>query len=126
LDKTGKPIIEKPLPKGFSKGEVDLYREVRHIRAREAAEEEALEEKRKTFYESKKYVGIPVPTKKAENRQKFGQNIEDKLDEWEKNQVRMLYKDLDADKKAALSVEDLMSLIQQLREDKAIIGKVPA
>ncbi len=31
------------------------------------------------------YVGIPVPTKKQVNKEKFGQNTEDRLDEWEKN-----------------------------------------
>lgn len=38
------------------------------------------------------YVGLPVPTKKQENKEKFGQNTEDRLDEWEKNQVKRLFK----------------------------------
>jgi len=44
------------------------------------------EEERQTFYKARTYNGIPVPTKKAENKEKFGVgNREECLDEWEKN-----------------------------------------
>lgn len=51
------------------------------------------------FYKSKEYKGIPVPTKKKENREKLGQNTEDKLVEWEKNQVKELWNQFDKEKK---------------------------
>jgi hypothetical protein len=45
------------------------------------------------------YTGIPIPTKKLENRQKFGRNTETELTEWEKNQIKPLFKEFDKDKK---------------------------
>ena len=44
-------------------------------------------ERTRKFFETKKYEEgvIPTPSKKKENKDNFGQNVEDKLDEWEKN-----------------------------------------
>lgn len=67
-----------------------------------------------------------MPQKKAENIAKFGQNVEDRLDEWEKNQVKELYQKLDKDKKATLAIDDYVTLFEQLKNDEAIMGKVPA
>lgn len=70
-------------------------------------------------------MGIPVPTKKQENKDKFGQNTEDKLDEWEKNQVKKLFREYDKDKNG-LQKDELKNLMRRLAEDDCIIGKVPA
>ena len=69
-------------------------------------------------------MGIPVPTKKQENKDKFGQNTEDKLDEWEKNQVKKLFREGDKDKNG-LTKEELKRVFARLLEDECIIGKVP-
>lgn len=72
--------------KGFSKGEKDLYKGAELILEREKQQIKAEEEKTKAYFEKKThFVGIPVPTKKLENKLKFGQNTEDSLVEWEKN-----------------------------------------
>jgi hypothetical protein len=42
---------------------------------------------------------MPVPSKKAENKAKFGENSEIALVEWEKNQIKPLFKEYDKDKK---------------------------
>ena len=69
-------------------------------------------------------MGVPVPSKKQENKEKFGQNTEDKLDEWEKNQVKKLYREYDKDKNG-LQKDELINLMRRLSNDDCIIGKVP-
>ena len=87
--------------KGFSKGEKDLYVEVRQINKRKAAEEQAELERTQAYFKEKSYDGqpLPVPRKKAENRAKFGKNSEDALTEWEKNQIRPIFRELSEGKK---------------------------
>lgn len=70
------------------------------------------------------YIGIPVPTKKLENRLKFGQNTEDVLTEWEKNQVKPLFREFDKDKKG-VPKEKLALIFGRLATDECCIGKVP-
>lgn len=81
-------------------------------------------ERTRKFFEAKTYTGIPVPTKKQENKDKFGQNTEDKLVEWEKNQVKELFVKHDTDKKG-VTKEDLVEILKGLMKDECIIGKVP-
>ena len=94
------------------------------IKQRTVRETQMEETKRQTFYEQKLYVGIPVPTKKQLNKDKFGQNTEDRLDEWEKNQVKRMFREYDKDKNG-LTKEDLKKLMRRLAQDDCIIGKVP-
>ena len=72
-------------------------------------------------------MGIPVPTKKQENKDKFGGgNREDRLDEWEKNQVKRLFRaEFDKDKGGIASREEIRRLLGKLANDECIIGKVP-
>jgi Ca2+-binding EF-hand superfamily protein len=70
------------------------------------------------------YTGIPIPTKKLENRQKFGRNTETELTEWEKNQIKPLFKEFDKDKKG-IQKEKLATIIARLASDDCCIGKVP-
>ena len=53
------------------------------------------------FFEMKTYEGIPTPSMKQQNKDNFGQNVEDKffkkLVEWEKNQIKDLFKKFDAE-----------------------------
>ena len=76
------------------------------------------------FFETRTYDGIPVPSRKQENKDYFGQNTEDKLVEWEKNQVLDLWQKYDTDKKGVTKA-NLIEIMKALMEDECIIGKVP-
>jgi len=67
---------------------------------------------------------LPVPTKKEENRNKFGQNTEIALVEWEKNQIKPLFKEFDTDKKG-IDKDKFAQIMERLSSDECIIGKVP-
>lgn len=60
--------------KGFSKGERDLYAQVRAINVRNSAAERADLERTKAYFQERSYEGqpLPVPSKKKENRDRFG------------------------------------------------------
>ena len=66
------PIITKAKGNGFSKGEKDLYKEFGDITKRKKHEEELELEKTRKYFETKSYSGIPVPSKKKENKENFG------------------------------------------------------
>ena len=72
----------------------------------------------------KQYVGIPVPNKKQENKDYFGKNTEDKLDEWEKNFVKKLFREYDKDKQGVTKL-DLVEILRKLSIDHCHIGKYP-
>jgi hypothetical protein len=55
---------------------------------------------------------------------KFGQNTEDVLTEWEKNQVKPLFREFDKDKKG-VARDKLPLIIGRLSTDDCCIGKVP-
>lgn len=112
----------------FSKGEKDLYREVASLRKLEEQKRLAEERERALFYKARTYVGIPVPNKKAENKDKFGVgNREDCLDDWEKNQVKRLFRqEFDKDKAGGIgSKEEIRRFLGKLAADECVIGKVP-
>ena len=62
---------------------------------------------------------------KQQNKDNFGQNTEDKLVEWEKNQVKESWANYDADMKTGVTKENLISIMESLMKDECIIGKVP-
>lgn len=107
-------------------GEKDLYKEHRAIEHREQKAKEAEMEKTRLFFETKKYSGLPVPTMKQQNKDNFGQNTEDKLDEWEKNQVKEVFQKYDADMKTGVTKEELFQIMESLMKDECIIGKIPS
>lgn len=88
---------------------------------------DAEEMKTKEYFTGKRDFGkyMPVPTKKAANKEGFGKNTEVALVEWEKNQIKPLYKEYDKDKKG-ITKENLIEIMQKLAKDECIIGKVPA
>ena len=111
--------------KGFSKGEKDLYREISQIEHRDECETRAAEERTRAYFQAKSYGRqMPTPSKKHENKEAFGRNSELALVEWEKNQIKPLYREFDKDKKGATK-EQLVLLMAKLQLDEAIIGKVP-
>ena len=55
---------------------------------------------------------------------KFGQNTEVALVEWEKNQIKPLFKEFDVDKKG-IDKDKFSQLMDRLQTDECIIGKVP-
>jgi hypothetical protein len=65
-----------------------------------------------------------MPTKKFDNKEKFGNITEDLLDDWEKNMVKKLFKEVDKDKNG-MTKQELSTLLKRLANDDAIIGKVP-
>ena len=65
-----------------------------------------------------------MPSKKAENRAKFGQNSENALTEWEKNQIRPIFREY-AEGKKGIAKEHLVSIIKRLATDECVIGKIP-
>ena len=63
-------------------------------------ETKAAEKRSQEFFASKSYgKHMPVPNKKQENKDAFGKNSEAALIEWEKNQIKPLYREYDKDKK---------------------------
>ena len=85
------------------------------------------EEERLNFYKKRTYKGIPVPTKKQENKDKFGTgNREEVLDEWEKNMVKRLFRaEFDKDKQGIQTKDELKRLMIKLLADECNIGKIP-
>lgn len=81
-------------------------------------------ERTRKFFELKTYEGMPEPTKKKENKDNFGQNTEDKLVEWEKNQVKEIFAKYDTDK-GGITKDKLILIMNSLMKDECIIGKVP-
>jgi hypothetical protein len=111
----------------FSKGEKDLYKEVALLNKLEVEKRIRDEQERANFYKARSFAGVPVPTKKAENKDKFGVgNREDRLDEWEKNQVKRLFRaEFDKDKTGIASRDEIKRLLGKLANDECIIGKIP-
>ena len=56
---------------------------------------------------------MPVPTKKHENKLAFNKNSEIALIEWEKNQIKPMFKELDKDKKGLVKA-DLVKIMERL------------
>ena len=54
---------------------------------------------------------MPMPSKKYENKEAFGQNSETALIEWEKNQIKPLFKAFDKDKKG-ITKDDLTKVME--------------
>jgi hypothetical protein len=67
---------------------------------------------------------MPVPSKKAENKEAFGYNSEVALVEWEKNQIKPLFREFDKDKKGTEKA-NLSKIVARLLNDECIIGKTP-
>jgi hypothetical protein len=61
---------------------------------------------------------------KAQNKEGFGKNDETFLVEWEKNQIKPLFKEFDKEKKG-VNKESLLEIVSRLEKDECIIGKVP-
>jgi hypothetical protein len=56
---------------------------------------------------------MPVPSKKHENKIGFGKNSEMALIEWEKNQIKPLFRALDLDKKG-ITHESAVKIMEKL------------
>ena len=65
-----------------------------------------------------------MPSKKAENRARFGKNSEDALTEWEKNQIRPIFREYVAGRKG-VTKEDCVQMMPRLVTDECTIGKIP-
>lgn len=68
----------------------------------------------KAFFEKKLYARhMPVPSKKFENKMAFGRNSEVALIEWEKNQIKPMFRAFDKDKKG-ITKGDLVKIMEKL------------
>jgi hypothetical protein len=77
-------------------------------------ETKAAEKRSLDFFASKSFgKQMPVPNKKKENKEAFGKNSEAALIEWEKNQIKPLYREYDKDKKG-INKEQLKSIMSRL------------
>ena len=113
--------------RGFSAGEKDLYRTVKQIQTKKAAEKRAELARTKAYFQERSYEGqpLPVPSKKAENRARFGRNTENELTEWEKNSIRPMFRKMVVAGKKGVSKDNLVSIMQRLANDECVIGKIP-
>ena len=55
---------------------------------------------------------------------KFGQNTEVALVEWEKNQIKPLFREFD-DTKKGIDKDKFAQVMERLGTDECIIGKIP-
>lgn len=87
--------------KGFSKGERILYREIVELKKGSTVLLDTFGQGLSSRFQRKFGGGVPlpVPTKKIENKNMLGTNTESALVEWEKNQIKPLFRALDSDKK---------------------------
>lgn len=118
----------KSTMKGFSKVEKELYREVDQLKKTYKQQEEFEETKRQTmlnFTYVKPGQTPPTAHKVLENKEKFGQDVENRVTEWEKNIIKRLFKVYDVDKSGFLDISELKKLMKDLVDDKGIMGKVP-
>lgn len=67
----------------------------------------------------------PTAGQVLENQSRFGQDTEDKVTEWEKLNIKKIFKKYDADKSGWLSVEEVIKMMMDLKNDVENIGKVP-
>ena len=67
---------------------------------------------------------MPQPTYKLANKAKFGRNVEDELNEWERNLVKGLF-DKYLEGRKGVAVSDLIKIMERLAEDECVLGKVP-
>ena len=60
------------------------------------------------------------------NRAKFGQNTESALTEWEKNQIRPIFREFaEEHAKKGITKEQCAAIMPRLATDECIIGKIP-
>ncbi len=68
---------------------------------------------------------IPIADSVIEMSKRFGNNRENVLTEWEKSDLRELFREYDKNKSGYLDKDELRKLMMDLMEDKHLIGKVP-
>lgn len=128
LQETGTGKINKPPKKqDLSVGEKDLAREIKKIKIKQAQLLEEEEKKNITQFGWEKFKEEPAPiaSKVKNNSQYFGLCPEDRISEWEKNEIKKLYWNYDKDKSGYLDFEELALVLKDIKENKAGIGKIP-
>lgn len=112
----------------ISQGEKDLAREVKRIteiRQRQCEDEERRSSAPKFSWDT--YRGKPLPTAKGvlQIRQRFGMGDDSCLTEWEKSWCKELFAKYDRDKSGYIDLSDMQTLLDDLKQNAANIGKVP-
>lgn len=102
--------------------EKDLYREVATIK-RKTMKKEMLENTRKV--EERILGNPPTANKVLQNKARFGNDTEDMVTEWEKNETKKLFLKYDTDNSGFLEPKEYEKLMQDLLNDECILGKIP-
>ena len=128
LQETAGPKMVKPPKKpGLSTGEKDLAREIKDIKAKKVrlvleAERNGITE---FGWDKFKEAPAPIATKVKQNYQNFGLCPEERVSEWEKNEIKKIFWNYDKDKSGNLDFEEMGQLLRDIKENKAGIGKIP-
>lgn len=124
---TKKKNSKKTEKKGFSKIEKELYREVDQINKAYQKQVVLEETKKETMFLPTVTPETVPPTasRVLEVKGRFGNNTENRVTEWEKIEVKKVFKTYDKDKSGFLSVDELKKLMHDLKQDKMDMGKVP-
>ena len=108
----------------FSKGEKDLYAEVKkighYVKEKEAGEIAAYS----TEVQRLRAIPAPTATSVTNNKDKFGKNSTNMISEWEKRNLKTQFEKYDKDK-TGINVTEFANFLEDIRLDKGLIGKVP-
>ena len=128
LQETGSGKILK-LTKKFetSTGEKDLEREVKAIKAKRHYLKQEQEKTITTNFAWEKYreQAAPLASKVKANNSNFGLCPENRVSEWEKNEIKKLFWNYDKDKSGYLDFDEMSQVLRDIKENKAGIGKIP-
>jgi Ca2+-binding EF-hand superfamily protein len=116
-------------PKKFepSTGEKDLEREVKTIKVKRYQLQQEQDKLATTTFAWERYKEQPAPlaSKVKTNSQNFGLCPENRVSEWEKNEIKKLFWNYDKDKSGYLDFDEMSQVLRDIKENKAGIGKVP-
>jgi len=118
--KSSQPKKKKPFT--ASVGEKILSQQVRSIKVRT---QDYSKEEAKMKQAQELLTDPPLASGVISNARKFGLPTENKVSEWEKNDIKEVFLKYDTDKSGYLDIEEMSSFLQDLRQNKAGIGKVP-
>jgi len=128
LQETGSGKVQKILKKfDLSTGEKDLKNEVKKIKMKRTLAQQEQEKLSTTTFGWEKYKENPAPiaSKVKNNSQSFGLCPENRVSEWEKNEIKKLFWVYDKDKSGYLDFDEMALVLKDIKENKAGIGKVP-
>lgn len=76
-------------------------------------------------WEKYKEAAAPIASKVKNTSQYFGLCPENRISEWEKNEIKKVFWNYDKDKSGYLDFDEISQVLRDIKENKAGIGKVP-